>query len=84
MAFFEVGDEARVGFDGDDAAAFAEEVLGHFAVAGADFEPDVVGAEGQGGADAFADCGVREKMLSQPLARHSPLPCYVLVLVSRE
>jgi hypothetical protein len=59
LALFEVFSEVGVGFDGDDAAAFADEVLGHLAMAGADFEPDVVGAEGQGGADAFADCGVR-------------------------
>jgi len=74
------GDELGVEFDGVDGGAGCEEMLGHFAVAGADFDPTmlIVAWERHGGmrgdadsaGDLFAPVEVFEEMLAEALASH--------------
>jgi len=62
--------EARVPLDGNDSAAPAGQQARHFAVTGADFEPDVVWIARQRFENPFLPGGVAEKMLTQFLTRH--------------
>jgi len=72
----EAADERGIEFDGDDGSAAAEEMLGHFAVAGADFEPEEIfgrelrgalhamGRDADRAGDLFAPIGVAEEVLT--------------------
>ena len=74
------GDEFRVEFDGMDGSAGDEEVLGHFAVTGADFDPAVLVIAGErnggmrgdadGAGDLLAPVEIFEEMLAEALACH--------------
>jgi hypothetical protein len=74
------GDELRVDFDGVDGSADGEEVLGHFTVAGADFDPamSIVPRERDGGMrrnangarDLLAPMEIGEEVLAEALACH--------------
>ena len=74
------GDELRVEFDGVDGCAGGEKVFGHFAVAGADFDPAVLIVAGEwrggmrgdadGAGDLFAPVDAFQKMLPERLACH--------------
>ncbi len=74
--------ERGIEFDGDHRSTAAKEMLGHFAVPGADFDPaelfgrdlrdglDAVRRDADGAGDFFAPAGVVEKVLTEPLSRH--------------
>ena len=68
-AFAKRGGESGVGFDGDDAAGARREKLRHFAVARADFDPDGVAFDRKRVGDTRAPGNIREKMLTEFLAR---------------
>jgi len=72
--------ERRIDFDGVDGSAGGEEVLGHLAVTGTDFDPAmlIVWRERNGGMrrnangarNLFAPMEIGEKMLAETLACH--------------
>jgi len=74
------GDERRVDFDGVHRRAGGEEVLGHFAVTGADFDPAVLivlqernggmARNADGTRDLFAPVEIGEEVLAEALASH--------------
>jgi len=76
----ETGDERRVKLDGVDRCACGEEMLGHFAMSGADFDPAEifarpdgrygVGRDADGARDLFAPVGVDKEMLAEALTSH--------------
>ena len=76
----EAGYELGVELDGVNGGTSGEQMLGHFAVAGADFDPAVfvIAGEGNGGmrgdadgaGDLFAPVEVFEEMLAEALACH--------------
>jgi hypothetical protein len=78
----EAGDERGIELDASDGKTGGEKVFGHFAVAGADFEPGSlrgrggseasgVAGDADGARDLFAPGGVGEKVLSKALTGHA-------------
>jgi hypothetical protein len=75
--------ERRINLDGNDRGARGGELLGHFAVACADFYPAIMGGfvskrstdglrrNPDGLRDLFAPTGVSEEMLAEALSSHS-------------
>ena len=78
----ESGDEGAIEFNGDYGSAGLEEMVGHFAVAGADFDPaEICGGklrgrrygvrrDADGAGYFFAPTGVAEEMLTEFLSGH--------------
>jgi len=79
--------ERRVEFDGTNRGSSRQQLLGHFTVARADFEPAIrlsgriawgrwpqrrVRRNADGSRDLFAPVSVRKKMLAKSLTSHAP------------
>jgi hypothetical protein len=81
----ETGDERRVELDGVDRRAGRGKIFGHFAVAGADFDPAIVpgrvgwhrgvGRNADGARDLFTPVGVGKEMLAKALTSHTAEKC---------
>ena len=76
----QAGEESRIDFDGVDGSACGEEMLGHFAVTRANFDPAMLivprerdsgmRRNANGARDLLAPMKIGEEVLSEALASH--------------
>ena len=78
----QVGYKWRIELDGNHREAALEQVLGHLAMAGTDFDPaDILGSgvcrglhamrrNTDGASNFFSPAGIAEEVLTEPLSRH--------------
>ena len=73
--FGEALGEPRVRFDGHHSSASARQQLGHFTVAGANFQPAFAASYAQRLKYFFSPTQVGKKMLAELLSRHRSVEC---------